>query len=120
MVNVASDASPAANSSTAVISSGSSVIKSSTSAVGSSSSINNSSLTVANLSSSVVESSKRVIIIKSTIKNIWNQNYPRPLYDLVDNVNTLVSHTFGFSKYIFLEELKRTNDFNLADFVSFE
>ncbi|CAO3698228.1 unnamed protein product [Rhizopus stolonifer] len=126
-VDVTSNASPAVNSSSTVISSnssvinsGSSVIKSSTSAVGSSSSINNSSLTVANRSSSVVESSKRVITIKSTIKNIWNQNYLRPLYDLVDNVNTLVSHTFGFSKYIFLEELKRTIDFNLADFVNKE
>ncbi|KAI8098343.1 uncharacterized protein B0P05DRAFT_521553 [Gilbertella persicaria] len=101
----------------------SSAVKPSSSVVESSSLVAESSSSnsnVANSSSPVSEQIKQVITIKTTIQNIWNQDHVRPLYDLVDNVNILVLHTYSFSKYIFLEELKNSIDFSLADFVTKE
>ncbi|KAG1219974.1 hypothetical protein G6F35_007048 [Rhizopus arrhizus] len=44
--------------------------------------------------------SKRVMTIKTTVKNIWKSAYLQPLYDLVHTINLLVTHTFAFTKYI--------------------
>ncbi|CAO3608180.1 unnamed protein product [Mucor hiemalis] len=69
-------------------------------------------------SASRANSSKRILTIKTTVDNIWKKGYLRPLYNLVEEVNTLVTHTFGFSKYIFLKEMSASTDFNLADCVN--
>lgn len=45
---------------------------------------------------------KRVITVETTVKNIWKPQYIKPLQDLVDITNTIVTHTFAFSKYIFV------------------
>ncbi|KAG1136521.1 hypothetical protein G6F38_011987 [Rhizopus arrhizus] len=42
--------------------------------------------------------SKRVMTIKTTVKNIWKSAYLQPLYDLVHTTNLLVTHTFAFTK----------------------
>lgn len=41
----------------------------------------------------------------------------QPLYELVNTTNTIVTHTFAFSKYIFLKELTTNSDFILKEFV---
>ncbi|KAG1137908.1 hypothetical protein G6F37_011908 [Rhizopus arrhizus] len=43
--------------------------------------------------------SKRVMTIKTTVKNIWKPAYLQPLYDLVHTTNLLVTHTFAFTNY---------------------
>ena len=63
-------------------------------------------------------SSKHVITVKTTIKNIWKTNYLQPLYDLVHTTNSLVTHTFSFSKHIFLQELATNGNFALNEFVT--
>ncbi|KAI8086847.1 uncharacterized protein B0P05DRAFT_578073 [Gilbertella persicaria] len=144
VVHTSSNTSATASSSSIIINPSSSAVKPSSSAVKPSSSVVESSSLVAESSSLVAESSslvaessssnsnvanssspvseqiKQMITIKTTIQNIWNQDHVRPLYDLVDNVNILVLHTYSFSKYIFLEELKNSIDFSLADFVTKE
>ncbi|KAG1574171.1 hypothetical protein G6F48_013314 [Rhizopus delemar] len=47
--------------------------------------------------------SKRVMTIKTTVKNIWKPVYLEPLYDLVHTTNLLVTHKFAFTKYIYLQ-----------------
>ncbi|KAG0759153.1 hypothetical protein G6F22_005562 [Rhizopus arrhizus] len=42
--------------------------------------------------------SKRVMAIKTTVKNIWKPAYLQALHDLVHNTNLLVTHTFAFFK----------------------
>ncbi|KAI8083355.1 uncharacterized protein B0P05DRAFT_489037, partial [Gilbertella persicaria] len=119
VVHTSSNTSATASSSSIIINLSSSAVKPSSSVVESSSLVAESSSSnsnVANSSSPVSEQIKQVI----TIQNIWNQDHVRPLYDLVDNVNILVLHTYSFSKYIFLEELKNSIDFSLADFVTKE
>ncbi|KAI8064813.1 uncharacterized protein B0P05DRAFT_590021 [Gilbertella persicaria] len=126
----ASSSSIIINPSSSAVKPSSSAVKPSSSAVKPSSSVvessslvaesSSSNSNVANSSSPVSEQIKQVITIKTTIQNIWNQDHVRPLYDLVDNVNILVLHTYSFSKYIFLEELKNSIDFSLADFVTKE
>ncbi|KAI8054174.1 uncharacterized protein B0P05DRAFT_561207 [Gilbertella persicaria] len=130
VVHTSSNTSATASSSSIIINLSSSAVKPSSSAVKPSSSVvessslvaesSSSNSNVANSSSPVSEQIKQVITIKTTIQNIWNQDHVRPLYDLVDNVNILVLHTYSFSKYIFLEELKNSIDFSLADFVTKE
>ncbi|CEP13065.1 hypothetical protein [Parasitella parasitica] len=53
---------------------------------------------------------RRIMTIKSTIQDIWKSNYIEPLHKLVDITNHLVTHTYFFIKYIFLQEMKNTKD----------
>ncbi|KAG0868071.1 hypothetical protein G6F16_008301 [Rhizopus arrhizus] len=62
--------------------------------------------------------SKCVMTIKTTIKNIWKPAYLQPLYDLVHTTNLLVTHTFAFTKYIYLQELATNENFALNNFVT--
>ncbi|KAG1314723.1 hypothetical protein G6F62_013877 [Rhizopus arrhizus] len=62
--------------------------------------------------------SKRVMTIKTTVKNIWKPAYLQPLYDLVHTTNLLVTHTFAFTKYIYLQELAANENFALNSFVT--
>ncbi|KAG1391200.1 hypothetical protein G6F60_012680 [Rhizopus arrhizus] len=62
--------------------------------------------------------SKRVMTIKTTVKNIWKPAYLQPLYDLVHTTNLLVTHTFAFTKYIYLQELASNGNFALNNFVT--
>ncbi|KAG1046546.1 hypothetical protein G6F43_010972 [Rhizopus delemar] len=62
--------------------------------------------------------SKRVMTIKTTVKNIWKPVYLQPLYDLVHTTNLLVTHTFAFTKYIYLQELATNENFALNNFVT--
>ncbi|KAG1040220.1 hypothetical protein G6F43_012334 [Rhizopus delemar] len=62
--------------------------------------------------------SKRVMTIKTTVKNIWKPAYLQPLYDLVHTTNLLVTHTFAFTKYIYLQELATNENFALNNFVT--
>ncbi|KAG1449777.1 hypothetical protein G6F46_003759 [Rhizopus delemar] len=62
--------------------------------------------------------SKRVMTIKTTVKNIWKPAYLQPLYDLVHTTNLLVTHTFAFTKYIYLQELAVNENFALNNFVT--
>ncbi|KAI8641463.1 hypothetical protein BD408DRAFT_418078 [Parasitella parasitica] len=41
----------------------------------------------------------------------------QPLYNLVNTTHTVITHTFAFSKYIFLKELSANSNFNLNEFV---
>ncbi|KAG1027612.1 hypothetical protein G6F25_012534 [Rhizopus arrhizus] len=44
--------------------------------------------------------SKRVMTIKTTVKNIWKPAYLQALHDLVHTTNLLVTHTFAFTKIL--------------------
>ena len=56
--------------------------------------------------------------IKTTVKNIWKPEYLQPLYGLVHATNLLVTHTFAFTKYIYLQELAANENFALNKFVT--
>ncbi|KAI8640177.1 hypothetical protein BD408DRAFT_445393 [Parasitella parasitica] len=60
---------------------------------------------------------KKVMTVKTTIKNIWKPECLQPLYNLVNTTHTVVTHTFAFSKYMFLKELSANSNFNLNEFV---
>ncbi|CEP15153.1 hypothetical protein [Parasitella parasitica] len=62
--------------------------------------------------------SKRVITIKTTIKGIWKYDYRQPLYDLVHTTNLLVTHTYAFTKYIFLKELATDENFAFNELIT--
>ncbi|KAG1140333.1 hypothetical protein G6F37_009132 [Rhizopus arrhizus] len=62
--------------------------------------------------------SKRMMTIKTTVKNIWKPAYLQTLYDLVHTTNLLVTHTFAFTKYIYLQELTANENFALNNFVT--
>ncbi|KAG1324251.1 hypothetical protein G6F62_009203 [Rhizopus arrhizus] len=62
--------------------------------------------------------SKRVMTIKTILKNIWKPVYLQSLYDLVHTTNLLVTHTFAFTKYIYLQELAENENFALNNFVT--
>ncbi|KAG0770797.1 hypothetical protein G6F22_017081 [Rhizopus arrhizus] len=62
--------------------------------------------------------SKRVMTIKTTVKNIWKPAYLQALYDLVHTTNLLVTYTFAFTKYIYLQELATNENFALNNFVT--
>ncbi|KAG1137651.1 hypothetical protein G6F37_011068 [Rhizopus arrhizus] len=62
--------------------------------------------------------SKRVMTIKTTVKNIWKPVYLQPLYDLVHTTNLLVTHTFAFTKYIYFQELAANENFALNNYVT--
>jgi hypothetical protein len=64
------------------------------------------------------EISKRVMTIKTAVKNISKPTYLQPLYDLVHTTNLLVTHTFAFTKYIYLQELTANENFALNNFVT--
>lgn len=59
-----------------------------------------------------------MITIKTTIKNIWKYDYRQPLYDLVRTTELLITHTYAFTKYIFLRELAMDDDFELNELVT--
>ncbi|KAI7902720.1 uncharacterized protein BX663DRAFT_536548 [Cokeromyces recurvatus] len=61
---------------------------------------------------------KRVIAVKTTVKNIWKPAYIEPLQDLVNITNTIVTHTFAFIKYIFVSELMKNIEFDLKSYVN--
>jgi hypothetical protein len=62
--------------------------------------------------------SKRVMAIKTTVKNIWKPAYLQLIYGLVHTTNLLVTHTFAFTKYIYLQELAANENFALNNFVT--
>ncbi|KAG0981278.1 hypothetical protein G6F29_007183 [Rhizopus arrhizus] len=62
--------------------------------------------------------SKRVMTIKATVNNIWKPAYLQALHDLVHTTNLLVTHTFAFTKYIYLQELASNGNFALNNFVT--
>ncbi|KAG1023944.1 hypothetical protein G6F25_013000 [Rhizopus arrhizus] len=62
--------------------------------------------------------SKRVMTIKTTVKNIWKPAYLQALHDLVHTTNLLVTHIFAFTKYIYLQELAANENFALNNFVT--
>ncbi|KAG1641913.1 hypothetical protein G6F44_005356 [Rhizopus delemar] len=62
--------------------------------------------------------SKGVMTIKTTVKNIWKPAYLQPLYGLVHTTNLLVTHTFAFTKYIYLQELATNENFALNNFMT--
>ncbi|KAI8641375.1 hypothetical protein BD408DRAFT_418164, partial [Parasitella parasitica] len=43
--------------------------------------------------------------------------YLQPLHNLVNTTHTVITHTFAFSKYMFLKELATNSNFNLNEFV---
>ena len=61
---------------------------------------------------------KRIMTIKTTVKSIWNPNFKKALHQLVDTVNKIVTHTFAFAKYIFLQELKKDFKFELHKYTN--
>ncbi|KAG1270104.1 hypothetical protein G6F63_011470 [Rhizopus arrhizus] len=62
--------------------------------------------------------SKRVMTVKTTVKNIWKPAYLQALYDLVHTTNLLITHTFAFTEYIYLQELATNENFALNNFVT--
>ena len=58
---------------------------------------------------------KRIMTIKATIKDIWRPAYSRDFFDLGTFMNTVVTHTYALSKYIFLHEVKNSPAFRLHD-----
>lgn len=51
------------------------------------------------------------------MKSIWKPNYTQALHELVNITNTLVAHTFAFSKYIFLKNLGEDFNFDLSGYI---
>ncbi|KAI8638846.1 hypothetical protein BD408DRAFT_422360 [Parasitella parasitica] len=43
--------------------------------------------------------------------------YLQPLHNLVNTTHAVITHTFAFSKYMFLKELATNSNFNLNEFV---
>ncbi|CEG76433.1 hypothetical protein RMATCC62417_11330 [Rhizopus microsporus] len=60
---------------------------------------------------------KRAVAVKTTVKSIWKPNYTQALHELVNIANTLVAHTFAFSKHILLKELEEGFNFDLSDYI---
>jgi hypothetical protein len=57
--------------------------------------------------------------VKSSIKSSgWKPQFLQTLYDLVDDINVVVTHTYAFSKYIFLQELEHNEEFDLGKHLS--
>ena len=61
---------------------------------------------------------RRIMAIKSTINDIWEPKYLRELFDLVHFVNTVVTHTYALSKFIFLREVRKDPKFRLQDYIN--
>ena len=62
---------------------------------------------------------QKVTLVKSSIAGIgWKNRYNQPLMKLVNNVNVIVTHTYFFLKFIFINELETNNLFNFEDFVN--
>ncbi|ORE05959.1 hypothetical protein BCV72DRAFT_179195, partial [Rhizopus microsporus var. microsporus] len=56
----------------------------------------------------------KIITVKSSIIGIgWKPQYISPL-------KTLVTHTFSFLKYIFIQELEHNSAFDLQDFANID
>ncbi|ORE17717.1 hypothetical protein BCV71DRAFT_286726 [Rhizopus microsporus] len=73
---------------------------------------------VSNASASVSASNGRIMSIKTTVKDIWKAPYVKPLHDLVDLTNKVVTHTFAFSKFIFLKEITSDANFDLGNHIN--
>lgn len=56
--------------------------------------------------------------IKSTINNIWRPEYKKALHDLIDTTHKLVTHTYLFIKFIFIEALEEDDAFDLNSYVN--
>ncbi|KAI9260954.1 hypothetical protein EDC94DRAFT_132528 [Helicostylum pulchrum] len=61
---------------------------------------------------------KRVITIKTTVKNIWKPSHIPALHDLVKVTNMIVTNTFAFLKYVFIQELESSENFDLENFIN--
>ncbi|KAI7868504.1 hypothetical protein BDF14DRAFT_1703271, partial [Spinellus fusiger] len=61
----------------------------------------------------------KMIVVKISITGIrWKLQYFLPLKTLVSTVHILVTHTFAFLKYIFIQELENNLAFALEDSVN--
>lgn len=61
----------------------------------------------------------KIIAVKSSITGIgWKPQYVPLLRTLVSTVHTIVTHTFAFLKYIFIQELENDPGFALEDFAN--
>jgi hypothetical protein len=63
---------------------------------------------------------QKITVIKSSITGIgWKEQYTQSLKELVNNVNQIVTHTYLFRKFIFVNELDNTDDaFNLEEYIN--
>jgi hypothetical protein len=62
---------------------------------------------------------QKVAAVKSSITDIgWKDRYKQSLMKLVNDVNMIVTHTYFFLKFIFINELETNNLFNLEDFIN--
>ncbi|GAA5806514.1 hypothetical protein HPULCUR_012049 [Helicostylum pulchrum] len=70
----------------------------------------------------MMEPTQKLVVIKSSITGIgWKDAYKQRLMELVKNVNIIVTHTYFFLKFIFVNELEDDNTdnvFNLEDFIN--
>jgi hypothetical protein len=61
----------------------------------------------------------KITTVKSSVAGIgWKAQYIPPLKALVANVHIIVTHTFAFLKYIFIQKLDEDPDFFLEDFIN--
>ncbi|ORE01900.1 hypothetical protein BCV72DRAFT_319779 [Rhizopus microsporus var. microsporus] len=61
----------------------------------------------------------RIITIKTSVCGTgWKAKYIPSLQELVHTVNVIVSHTYAFSKYIYLKELEKNNVLRLQEYVT--
>ncbi|GAA5814364.1 hypothetical protein MFLAVUS_007858 [Mucor flavus] len=70
----------------------------------------------------MVEPPQKLVVVKSSITGIdWKDAYKQRLMELVNNVNSIVTHTYFFLKFIFVNELEDDNTnnvFNLEDLIN--
>ncbi|KAI7867108.1 hypothetical protein BDF14DRAFT_1727068 [Spinellus fusiger] len=66
-----------------------------------------------------MEPALKIIAVKGSTTGIgWKPHYLLPLKTLVSIVHILVTHTFAFLKYIFIQELENSPAFALEDFAN--
>ncbi|CEG80717.1 hypothetical protein RMATCC62417_15013 [Rhizopus microsporus] len=63
------------------------------------------------------ECTKRVLAVKTSIRDIWKSEFIKPLYELINVTNKIVTHTYLFSKFIFTNEMEQTREFGLNNYV---
>ncbi|GAA5800659.1 hypothetical protein HPULCUR_006095 [Helicostylum pulchrum] len=70
----------------------------------------------------MMEPPHKLVVIKSSITGIgWKDAYKQRLMELVKNVNIIVTRTYFFLKFIFVNELEDDNTdnvFNLEDLIN--
>ncbi|KAI9272330.1 hypothetical protein EDC94DRAFT_511460, partial [Helicostylum pulchrum] len=63
-------------------------------------------------------SNRRTITIKSSVIGVgWKPQYVPVLKKIISDVHYLVTHTYIFSRYIFIQELECDNTFDLEGYV---